>query len=57
MTLSAPMSSTTDSESRKTRSWIGKCRPNTASAPSTNAVSVAMGIPQACAAGVPAVQA
>jgi hypothetical protein len=44
------MSSTTDSDSMKTRSWVGKRGPTIASAPSTNAVSVAIATPQPRAA-------
>ncbi|WRL63850.1 hypothetical protein U6N30_30235 [Blastococcus brunescens] len=55
--LSAPMSSTTDSDSRKTRSWTGALRPNSARAPSTKAVSVAIGIPHPTAPSPPALMA
>ena len=44
------MSSTTESESMKTRRWAGNAGPTTASAPSTNAVSVAIAMPQPRAA-------
>nr|WP_283956381.1 hypothetical protein [Blastococcus sp. CCUG 61487] len=46
MTLTATMSSMTVSVRRKTRSWVAKVGPTTASAPSMNAVSVPMTTPQ-----------
>ena len=44
------MSSTTESDSMNTRSWAGNAGPTSASAPSTNAVSVAIATPQPRAA-------
>ena len=55
--LSAPMSSTTESDSRKTRSWIGQFRPKMARAPSRKAVSVAIGTPPPLAPAPPALNA
>ena len=51
MTAIAPMSSTIASVSRNTRSWVGQREPSSASTPSTNAMSVAITIPQPLRAG------
>jgi hypothetical protein len=51
------MSSTTDRESRNTRSWMGQLRPKIARAPRRKAVSVAMAMPQPSAPSPPALNA
>ena len=53
MTVTATMSSMTVMASRKIRSWVVKRGPTMASAPSRNAVSVPMTMPQPPAASGP----
>ena len=53
----AMRSSSTASASRKTRTRVGRNRPNTASTPSAKAMSVAVGMGQPSTVAVPAVNA
>ena len=57
MTTMAPMSSTIARVSRNTRTCDGRPGPMSASAPRTNAMSVAMTMPQPCAPSPPALMA
>ncbi|CPU67152.1 Uncharacterised protein [Mycobacteroides abscessus] len=57
MTVMAPMSSTTASVRRNSRSWSGQRGPNRARMPTRNAVSVDMTMPHPCSAGDPALNA
>jgi hypothetical protein len=56
-TVSAAMSSTMTSVSRKGRTLGAHGPPTSASVPSAKAVSVAIGIAQPCVVGVPALNA